>query len=153
MGSGGTVGPLAIRCNGEPIMSERIKDITRARVRAKSWPPFRADKRVRTVLISSIEAPALERARIRSCFSVSVTGDFGSGASADPPPVISTKRISVSVKDSIIWTIFWEANKLDSSGMLSFAPSITYINTKNMQLQPVNSGCFEMATKLEHLTN
>src|SRR6267154_665909 len=74
------------------------------------------DKCLRTVLISSIEAPDLSSARVASCFSNSVRFLTGAIQLAEAPPEIRTSTRSSDVAASANNSVFSAAARPAASG-------------------------------------
>lgn len=80
---------------------------------------------MRTVLSSSMVAPARESFEMSWDFSVRVMGAMGRGRRAEPPPVMRTKRMSSCVSSVTFCLIFLAARIEFSSGRFPAAPSKT----------------------------
>ena len=120
-GSSGTVGPEAIRLKGLPNTSEITSATSRpARQLRKSPPPLIRLNGLRTVLSSSIFAPAALRYRVMASLSASETPSTGAGISAEPPPETRHKQRSSGPKDPASRKI--SSDPARPAGVGSFTP-------------------------------
>src|SRR5918997_5121874 len=89
----GTVGPEAIVDILSPITSDRIKEkiVHPLLTNLTNRPPLINDRCLRTILISSMEAPEANILDVIFFLSSNLRLSIGNGISADPPPEISTK--------------------------------------------------------------
>ena len=91
----GTVGPEPITAGSSPGTSEMAMVTTRAGcARSASRPPLMRERCLRTVLISTIDAPDASSARVTACLSVSERPAAGAIQLAEAPPETSASTRS-----------------------------------------------------------
>ncbi|HEX8222706.1 MAG TPA: hypothetical protein VF605_02685 [Allosphingosinicella sp.] len=89
------VGPEPISSGGSPTTSEIARVTSRAAAAARaSRPPLNLDRWRRTQLISRTSAPERSKAAVRRCFSARASPSPGRQASAEAPPLSSTRTRS-----------------------------------------------------------
>eukprot|EP00041_Stephanoeca_diplocostata_P004286 m.42395 g.42395 ORF g.42395 m.42395 type:complete len:329 (-) comp15027_c0_seq2:727-1713(-) len=119
----GTVGPEAMTSRGSPTTSLSTSVIALAGyTAAASCPPCTADRCLRIVLSSLMEAPWRAHAIVVSRTSCSVNPSAGSGSRADPPPETRMMTISSCAVRCAPSMMRRAALCADASGMLFSAP-------------------------------
>ncbi len=102
----GTVGPEAMTSSGLPTTSDSMRETTVAGWASRAnWPPLRAERCLRTALISPMAAPQRSSAPVMACLSARETSSAGRGISAEPPPEMTTRAKSRGVRPDRVSTM------------------------------------------------
>ena len=101
--------------SGSPKMSESTTESTRAGAQcAAKRPPLTAERRLRTVFISTILAPLFKSCWVISCNSCA--GSSGDSNSALPPPESRNKTQSSARRPAVISSARAVAANVSASG-------------------------------------
>ncbi len=101
--------------SGSPMMSDSTTENTLAGAHsAANRPPFTAEKRLRTVFISTMSAPLAKSCRVMSCNSSA--GMRSCSKRALPPPDSRSSTVSVGSRSRVSSSTTAVARKLSSSG-------------------------------------